>query len=405
MANISCTERAQRLLQYCLDGRRWPSALLYEVVDECPAEFFGIVIERLADLFEPRLCDTYATLFSEAIAHMLPVDPKILIERYHRVRQVRKCTLHPANVFVLSRVTLGADIKVTSIVLDAAKRRFPDAAIYFVGGRKAAQLFEYDVRIRHLLVEYPREASLRDRLAPWKDLEVQLSLPDNIVIDPDSRLTQLGLLPICPEENYFFFESRAYGGSGNEDLSTLTRRWISDVFDTVDCSPRISPWAWAAPPTDRSKKYCTISLGVGDNLAKRIPGQFESDLLALIATKVDKIWVDRGAGVEEAQRVDEAVSRCGVAIDRVKSSEGSFAGFASIIAQSDLYVGYDSAGQHAAAACGVPLLSIFAGFPSDRFFARWRPTGPGKIEIVKVENPDPRIVLARVKASLESLTS
>ena len=34
--------------------------------------------------------------------------------------------------------------------------------------------------------------------------------------------------------------------------------------------------------------------------------------------------------------------------------EGSFAGFAAIIAASRLYVGYDSAGQHVAAACGVP---------------------------------------------------
>ena len=36
-------------------------------------------------------------------------------------------------------------------------------------------------------------------------------LPNSIVIDPDSRLTQLGLLPICREEDYYFFESRSFG--------------------------------------------------------------------------------------------------------------------------------------------------------------------------------------------------
>ena len=38
-------------------------------------------------------------------------------------------TSDPQQVFVLSRVTLGADVAVTSIVLDAAKRRFPERAI------------------------------------------------------------------------------------------------------------------------------------------------------------------------------------------------------------------------------------------------------------------------------------
>ena len=46
-----------------------------------------------------------------------------------------------------------------------------------------------------------------------------------------------------------------------------------------------------------------------------------------------------------------------------------------MIANSDLYVGYDSAGQHAAAALGIPLISIFAGAVNDRFFERWRPDG------------------------------
>src|SRR6185437_12903707 len=58
------------------------------------------------------------------------------------------------------------------------------------------------------------------------------------------------------------------------------------------------------------------------------------------------------------------------AIDRIRFSEGSFAAFASIIAQSQFYAGYDSAGQHAAAAAGTALVSIFAGAPSLRFRAR-----------------------------------
>ena len=65
--------------------------------------------------------------------------------------------------------------------------------------------------------------------------------------------------------------------------------------------------------------------------------------------------------------------------------DGSFAAFAAHIQRSQLYVGYDSAGGHVAAACGVPMISIFAGEVSERMFQRWRPTGDGKIEIIRPE--------------------
>jgi len=61
--------------------------------------------------------------------------------------------------------------------------------------------------------------------------------------------------------------------------------------------------------------------------------------------------------------------------ERVRYWEGSFAGFVSVIGQCDFYAGYDSAGQHAAAALGVPLLSVFAGACSARFRDRWAPAG------------------------------
>jgi ADP-heptose:LPS heptosyltransferase len=62
-----------------------------------------------------------------------------------------------------------------------------------------------------------------------------------------------------------------------------------------------------------------------------------------------------------------------------------------------LYVGYDSAGGHAAAACGIPLISIFAGAVSERMFQRWRPTGAGRIEIIRAESPE---LLATFEACL-----
>ena len=175
-----------------------------------------MVAEGLADRFEPALCDTYAVLFSEALAAVEPeLSAEKLLARYRKIRNPRKFEGGAVrNVFVLSRVTLGADVAITSVILDAAKQRFPDARICLAGSRKAWELFEADPRIEHLPVAYPRSGSLRERLEAWHALRRSLAQPESITIDPDSRLTQLGLAPVCADENYYFFESRSYGGDG-----------------------------------------------------------------------------------------------------------------------------------------------------------------------------------------------
>jgi ADP-heptose:LPS heptosyltransferase len=55
---------------------------------------------------------------------------------------------------------------------------------------------------------------------------------------------------------------------------------------------------------------------------------------------------------------------------------------AALIAASDLYIGYDSAGQHIAAAAGTGCIDIFAGYSGQRMIERWRPTGSGKATLV-----------------------
>jgi len=391
LASTSCNERAESLLDSCLRGAVWPPELLRGLVDDdCSEALFRVVAEGLADRFEPALCDIYAALFAEAIA---PGESAALVERYRRVRIPRAVEGRPRRVFVLSRVTLGADVAVTSVILDAAKRRFPAAAVYLAGPRKNWELFAADPRIGHLPIDY-RRGTLRERLAAWPELRAALAGPDSIVIDPDSRLTQLGLLPVCPEERYYFFESRAYGGDGDDALPELTRRWAEKTFGIADAK------AYAAPLGEVSEPditIATISLGVGENAAKRIPDPFEEELLKLLARSGAALSIDRGAGGEEAARVERAIARSGV---KVQTWDGSFAGFAAMIARSKLYVGYDSAGQHVAAACGTPLIAVFAGFSCPRMFSRWRPTGPGRIDVIKVDNPDPSLVLNQIRRVL-----
>lgn len=386
-------EAAQTLLEQCLRSRRWSDDVLRQLVEEAldadPARaraasqaLFGVLVEGLADRFEARLCDVYAELFAQVVARARPeVNPAELVERYQRIRKPRAFggnREEVRQVFVLSRVTLGADIAVTSPILDGLKQAFPAAEIRLVAGSKNQELFAADPRIKPRLLGYDRTGLLRDKLEVWPRLRAVVNEPGSIVVDPDSRLTQLGLLPVCPEDRYFFFESRSYGGEGDEPLGLLAGSWVEETFGV-----RGWPYLALRPEAQTGPRaQITVSLGVGGNLAKRLPDPFEAELLRGLAA-LGAVVVDKGGDEEEARRVEAAAAACGSS--RVETFEGSFAEFACRIAQSRLFVGYDSAAGHAAAALGTPVVSVFAGAASDRMRARWRPFGRGPVELVPAD--------------------
>ncbi len=334
--------------------------------------FFTSVIEPLGDLFEPALCEEYVRLFSRVLECMTPLKAGAVAARFARIRQRADVPSDVRSVFVLSRVTLGADVAVTSVVLDAAKKRFPDARIYLVGARKNWELFEADPRIGFLPAPYARGATLRDRLDVSLGLRALLDQPHSLVIDPDSRLTQLGLVPVCAEDRYLLFESRSYGSGTADPLPVLTKRWVSEVLQIAEARAFVAPVSMDQPAAD-----VTVSLGVGENPAKRMADPFERDLFLFLERTGASVLVDYGAGGEESERVARAL-RPGM-----RTWRGSFAPFASQIARSKVYFGYDSAGQHVAAACGVPVVCVFKGEASERTFARWRPHGLGSATVIR----------------------
>jgi ADP-heptose:LPS heptosyltransferase len=359
--------------------------------DRCAQALFGILVEGLADRFEPDLCDAYALLLSRVID---PQNHEALVARYRRIRRPRAVAFQPRRVVVLSRVTLGADVAVTSVLLAAAKTAFPNAEIVFAGPLKNFEMFAADPRLTHAPVDY-RRGTLSQRLAVREELTALTADPDCLVLDPDSRLTQLGLLPICSEERYHLFESRRYGGDTERTLPTLAALWSRETLGVAGAVPYIAPTPavmTSLPPAP----YIAVSLGVGENPNKRISDTFERQLLALLSARAPLV-IDKGAGGEEGARVERAASRSGA---KTTLWEGSFAGFAQVISGSSLYVGYDSAGQHVAGACGVPLISIFAGFPALRMIDRWRPSGP-LVTIIRVDQRDSAGILAEVAQSLK----
>jgi hypothetical protein len=227
-------DQARRCLEELLYGGNWrpaAQALLQGALaeDQKTAEaasqaLFRDVVEPLADSFEPSYSEIYRDFFSwviEAVrrrpgfeeldAALGRVGPGSCAGATKRIRRI----------VVPSRVTLGADIAVVSVILDGLLERFPDAEIHFAGSAKNTDLFSGAPRLHPLPAPYPRGGALRQRLAVWPELlrlvEGQrqgLGPGELLVVDPDSRMTQLGLLPLGPAgEPALFYDSRAFGAA------------------------------------------------------------------------------------------------------------------------------------------------------------------------------------------------
>jgi len=331
----------------------------------------------------------------------------------------------PKVVVVLSRVTLGADVAITSRIIERLKREFPDAEIVLVGGRKVTELFGGDARLTFKEIAYRRAGTTLERLLSWidvldgvRELTHGRQPAECLIVDPDSRLTQLGLLPLARQDDgYLFFPSRVYGGASDAALGQLTARWLDEVFgEPLDRPPRLSLVRADTEAASQlvkqlksssARPVIALNFGVGENPMKRIGDPFEPALVARLIQQGATIILDKGAGQDETRRADGIIRRVAsdlsarvIEIDEAnlpallqsppRAAEmivwsGRIGMLAALIAASDLYIGYDSAGQHIAAALGTACIDVFAGYSSPRMLARWRPAGQAETRIIAVD--------------------
>jgi ADP-heptose:LPS heptosyltransferase len=399
---------------------------------------FTSLVEKLADSFDPAAVSLYNRVFAHVIAHCRAnrrgeaIDRALnrfqlrseddLLARAERLRSTAGLSRPGVKLIVaLSRVTLGADVAITSVIIERLKQVFPDARMALAGGGKATELFGGDPQLSFEQIDYSRSATVLDRLLNWVELLDRLrSLTEGaerdecLIVDPDSRLTQLGLLPVASP--YLFFPSREYDHRSSRPLSELASLWLDEVFGAGSQTlPRVSlhsdDIALAREATRQlrlgdERPVVAINFGVGENPAKRVGDQFEKSLVADLIRIGAVVMLDRGAGEDELRRADAVIeyarserSHCRVIeLDErnLKPSldaglligadlavwRGRIGVLASLIGQSDLYIGYDSAGQHIAAALGVPCIDVMAGYSSPRILDRWRPTGPRETRII-----------------------
>lgn len=409
---------------------------------------FPLLVETLSDSFDPRHCALYDRAFAQMISYcrQLPSTKDLddalrrfglynegsLLERKARLR-ARPPFRDPAEqgkvqkVLILSRVTLGADVAITSVALEKARRIFPQAERVLFGSAKLQELFGGDGSLQVRGVRYETGGGLLDRLRNWLPLleavkqEVENLRPEEyLMVDPDSRLLQLGLLPALEDESrYYFFESRPYGELGQGSLSRITLRWLNRLFGREE---EIFPALWLREQDldvgrevssrlrgDDARYLVAVSFGVGGNPRKRLPDPFEELLLEALLEEGSTVLLDKGFGQEEAERAQAQVDRIEAKgwpvanldpfrlpnemapLSRrgsVFTWQGGIGTLGALIAESDEYMGYDSAGQHIAAALGVPAVDIFSQIAPPVFRERWQPTGPGIVKVAVESDSD-----------------
>lgn len=399
---------------------------------------FGIIIERLCDDFEELQTETYNRLISQVVSFLraLPEGAELNIELnsfqlqnqeqlYQRIEAIRlsadeklPTSLQAKKILILSRITIGADVAITSVICQRVAKLFPGATIAVIGNAKLGQVFSEQSGIKIHELKYARRGGLMERFGVWLELlkEVRkelsgLSAEEYLVLDPDSRLTQLGVLPLVPNENYRFFNSRGKQSyPAKASISEITNLWLDNILGHGEfCFPKIWPDSPSLASASQlrkasgTKKLITVNLGVGGNERKRVPDEFEAELvLRLLAEPNVRVILDLGFGDDERAR-SEAIIAAAIKQNyqtqelsfgklgeisedcQLLGIECSVAEIASLIACSDEFIGYDSACQHIAAAEGVRTYTIFAGSNNVRFIRRWHACGPNISEIVYVD--------------------
>lgn len=395
---------------------------------------FPSLVERLNDSFDPAACRLYDQLFAQVIefCRHLPEGEKLdeglkrfgllnefdLLSRKSAI-QIQKAWSQftiPKKVLLPSRVTIGADVVVTSTIIAKLRQTMPQAEFVILGSRKLRELYGGDPQIRIREIAYERGGSLISRLTSWLDAVEAVNKErqgvdqgEFWVVDPDSRITQLGLLPLIEnDENYFFFESRSYQPDGEAtSIGQLAARWCGELLGNYEPS-----YPFVNLPVEHQKfgrviaksirkqqtttcNLVTISFGVGGNQSKRFSAEFEQNLVERLLTD-SKLILDKGGSQEEREQINLIVAhmlgqgRKVVELTETNKNQiaekdlvqadvvtwdGGIGAFAGLIAESNQYIGYDSAGQHIAAALGVPTQTFFVSSNNTTFAERWRPFG------------------------------
>ncbi len=409
---------------------------------------YGVIIEALSNDFSTKGLELSTKVLATMINHIRKTpdgkemddllhrlglgEKKTLLQRYQQLlarppllenerREIKK-------IIIPSRITVGADVVLGSVFVQRLYQAFPNAEIVLMGPAHIPAIFHGLPNFSHCLVEYKRHGNLTDRITGWTSFHQMakkefsnLAPEQTLVVDPDSRITQLGLLPLAPPGRTLFFPSRYPDSVGQfSSLVQTANHWCDRQFGKNQFAwPQISLNSSLCKSVATYKRclkapfFPVLSFGAGNSENKRLSDQFEEQLiLALLEIPNTVILLDSGtrdSGLKKVKCLLEVCKENGYQSKFLYENEiqnrpaefthgiigfrGSIGALASFIQEADGFFGYDSCCQHLAAALDCPAVIAFVGASNDRFYARWRSQGKKnltktiRVDLSNNENP------------------
>ena len=391
---------------------------------------FGGLVEPLNDGFTPagrwlyhrlfgRICWRVCSRVPELAARLRACaigDEAGLLAHHARVRAGRDpLPTTVAKVVIPSRVTLGADVLLTTVLLQRLRQRFPQAELVVLGDAKLSGLIGGFTGVRVRSLSYARRGPLRERLASWLLLAYAIAEEQaDLVVAPDSRLDQLGILPVIAASAYRLWENVRPEGAAPQSLAGQLDAWCGALLGGTPCLPRLAFDAERAALAGRFRAafgavpLCAVKLDHGGNPAKALPRDGEVHVLRGLRAKGWRLLLDRGFGDAELANSDALVDALGwrvtdlddsgkglgrgvaaLARDELAAAEiirfhGSIGGWAAALSACGHAVAYDSVGHHLAAALAVPVSIAFTGWSDPGFPVAWQPRGSGAVHLVAI---------------------
>ena len=390
---------------------------LYKKIIEPLCDDFTTTGVQTCDLVLLRMIDCIrqqpeGKIFNNFLNEQHYTDNHRLLQRHHTTTNngpipsaLKKTT---KKIFILSRVTIGADIAITSVLVHRLRAAFPQADLIIIGPSHLSEIFYGIAKVNFAQYNYQRDGGIIERLTGDTFFHILLQKelaacqPEQVLFfDPDSRLSQLGLIPLFDKKFYYHFPSRKDSPRQNTRISSLANNWLNTIlnenktfYPQVTIRPsHLSDIQKFLGRFSSSTKKIVINFGVGNEPKKRLPDPFEEQLLVkLLQQKNTLIILDSGCHPDEKKRANLLMEKIkkrkfqttAFSADTIDRQDVSFQHglvcitcgigiLAAFIDQADVFFGYDSCCQHLATARDKKTVICFAGAPNDRFFERWRP--------------------------------
>ena len=395
---------------------------------------FGGLVEPLNDGFTPAGRAGYARWFAHICWRVGTRDERIAAQlakfgiseeaalhaRYQAARSQPATPPRTARkVVVLSRVTIGADLLLTTVALQRLRRAYPEAELVVLGDGKLQALIGGFPGVRVRAVAYGRRGTLRERLASWLAVvEAVAAEAPELVFAPDSRLDQLGILPVVADPAHYLLWENVLPDGQALSLARALDGFLAARF-AQPATPPVEPRTQLDASTilinerlaaalDTTKPLAAVKLDHGGNPAKALPRAAEVAVLRRLRELGWRVLLDRGFGATELANsdalltdagwtvvdLDDSGQGFGLAINELAPGSlasapvvrfhGSIGGWAAACATCRLAVSYDSVGHHLAAGLGVPVVTAFTGHADARFAVAWKPHGPGVVTLVEI---------------------